>query len=111
LSGRSGQPVIVGIRPEHFFEAGSVGGECEMTIEVMAREALGSEVIVYFDLGARQVVAGDPDVSRELTDRRARRFAARLQGRADVREGDKMTLRFDPAAVRFFDPATHRAIA
>ncbi len=110
LSGLSGQPVIMGIRPEHFFEVGSTGGECEMTIEVMAREALGSEVIVYFDLGARQVVAGDPDVSRELTDRRARRFAARLQGRTDVREGEKITLRFDPETVCFFDPATHQAV-
>lgn len=105
-----GRGVILGIRPEHLVESSAPDALCTIDVLVSAREALGSEVIVYFDMGARVVNAGDPDVTAEMTDRRASRLAARLGAKTAVREGGRVRLRFDADEIHFFDPATQTAL-
>ncbi len=112
LNAHVGGRVIFGVRPEHLAQTddGSAHGDCIVRAAVTAREALGSEVIVYFDLGTKVVNAGDPDVTEEMTDRRASRLSARLHAKTRVREGERIALRFDPDEVHFFDPTTQVAL-
>ncbi|HVZ14625.1 MAG TPA: sn-glycerol-3-phosphate ABC transporter ATP-binding protein UgpC [Bauldia sp.] len=81
-----GQPVIIGIRPEHFRS----GGEAKLDVEVEMVEHLGAETYAY----ARSPV-GEPLTIATRNDR-------------TVRAGDRMVAAFDPAHMLVFEPSGPR---
>jgi len=87
MQSRLGQPVTLGLRPEHIGEAPS--GRVPAVVERM--EAAGAENFVYC------ASDGVPFVMRSP--------AARAP-----RSGDALTLRFDMAQAHFFDPTTGQTI-
>ncbi len=69
LRGFDGQPIILGIRPEDFEDAAMVEHDTtgrQLTSNVRLIEALGSELMVHFDIDARTVDSGDPDAVEEI---------------------------------------------
>jgi multiple sugar transport system ATP-binding protein len=108
-------PVIVGMRPEHLIP--NEDGENEATFEsrVDLVEALGSELLVHFQIDAKRVQA------EGATDAAAEGLAsgeldlhgegvARLDPRHPVRVGDQLHLSVDAERLHFFDPSTGAAI-
>jgi ABC-type sugar transport system ATPase subunit len=85
---RLGQPVTLGLRPEHIGEAG--GGP--VAAEVERVEAAGAENFVYC------ASHGLPFVMRAPSNRAAK-------------NGDSLKLRFDMTQAHLFDPATGLALA
>ena len=61
---RMGADVVVGVRPEHFFEAGE--GDCDITIKADVAEHLGSVSYVYAKAGKEELI-----VQREASRHRA----------------------------------------
>jgi multiple sugar transport system ATP-binding protein len=88
LPARLGQPVTLGLRPEHIGEAG--GGPVAAVVERV--EAAGAENFVYCSS------CGVP-------------FVMRAPSARAVQTGDALTLRFDMAQAHFFDPTTGQTLA
>ncbi len=86
LQARLGQPVILGLRPEHIGEAD--GAPVPAVVERV--EATGAENFIYCSSSGAPLVMRAP--------------AARA-----ARNGDSLALRFDMSQAHFFDPATGRA--
>jgi lactose/L-arabinose transport system ATP-binding protein len=59
----SGTPVTIGIRPEHFGEAGQ--GEADLTVAVDVAEHLGNTSYIYANFGGEQLIIEQPE-SRSL---------------------------------------------
>ncbi len=111
LARHSGQPVIVGIRPEDFEDASLVRGDATgSTIEstVMLVEALGSELMVHFNIDARRVDSGDPDAVDEAGA--AANAVGRFSPRSRVRMRDDVTIAVATENMHFFDPTTRASI-
>jgi multiple sugar transport system ATP-binding protein len=111
LAQHSGQPVVVGIRPEDFEDASVVQGDAaRSTIEstVTLVEALGSEVMVHFNIDARTVDSGDPDAVEE-TDASAN-AVGRFSPRSGARMRESVTVAVATENMHFFDPAAHASI-
>jgi len=115
LAARSGHPVIVGIRPEDL-TPGSPGAPGSLAADVRAVQPLGSEVDVLFAIdapaaGARAqaAAAGEAGADTELFGE-AYNGVARLDARAAVRSGTRMTFTVDVARLHFFDQETGRAM-
>jgi multiple sugar transport system ATP-binding protein len=97
--------VILGIRPEDFEDAAlatadTPGSRIQATC--LLTEALGSEVLVYFETDPR------PDGTAISRDSR---FVARVSPRTRIREGDRMELVADITRLHFFDASTGAALA
>jgi multiple sugar transport system ATP-binding protein len=88
LQARLGQPVTLGLRPEHIGEAG--GGPVAAAVERV--EAAGAENFIYCSS------QGLPFVMRAPSARAAK-------------NGDTLALRFDMSQAHFFDPATGETLA
>ncbi|MEM6451041.1 MAG: sn-glycerol-3-phosphate ABC transporter ATP-binding protein UgpC [Cyanobacteria bacterium P01_D01_bin.105] len=91
----SGRPVIFGIRPESIYHPQYLPpGISPISIPATAKliELMGHEVIVYF----------------ELTD--GTEFIARLDPRAKVSPGDRLTLQFDLTRFHLFDKESEQVI-
>jgi multiple sugar transport system ATP-binding protein len=78
-------------------------------------EPLGSELHAIFSIDA--TAAGDPDLAASadqaegmLLPGLAYNGVARLDPRAPVRPGQRVTFRLDPNRLHFFDPSTGLAI-
>ena len=122
LEGFAGRPVIVGIRPEHIYDAslgdtrGSASG-ARMQAEVELREALGSELVMHLRTDAqpaltdetRSAADADDAVIEEL-ERQAEAgealLVARFDARSRARIGDRVELAIDTEQLHFFDPET-----
>jgi multiple sugar transport system ATP-binding protein len=132
-----GHPVIVGVRPEDLTPCPE-GTPGALTVEVRAVERLGSEMHAFFavdaapaggpaagisPVGAGATPAGavppgavplntgprtDADADAGLPGA-GYNGVARLDPRAAVRPGARVTLRVDPSRLYFFDPATGQA--
>ncbi len=92
LRERAGQDAILGIRPEHLTlerEGTEPGGELQGRVDV--REPMGSEVYLYVETDAGQVVVRAP-------------------AHAGVREGEAITLHVAPAHVHLFDAKTEETL-
>ncbi len=59
----SGTPITLGIRPEHFSEAGQ--GDADLTVAVDVAEHLGNTSYIYANLGGEQLIIERPE-SRSL---------------------------------------------
>jgi multiple sugar transport system ATP-binding protein len=78
----AGQPVTVGIRPEHL---GLGGGEFSLTIRPRIIEHLGIHTVIYSDLGGGE------------------QFVGLFEGDTDATEGEPLTLGFSLGQVHLFD--------
>ena len=71
------------------------------------QEALGSEIIVHFELDAPRVDAGDPDAVDDLGEHAA---VGRFDPRSRVTIGDAMEIAINTGNLHFFDPQSRTAI-
>ena len=125
LKGYVGRTVILGIRPEDMEDASLAPsvpeGRC-ISVSVDLREALGSQVLVHFDVEAPRVVTEDlvelaedagEGAARELEQAAGAaktRFVAALDPRTEVEEGRRLDLFVDTSRLHFFDPETRLGI-
>jgi multiple sugar transport system ATP-binding protein len=93
LAGRSGSPLILGLRPEDIRL--STGGvpTADSTVDAVVElvEPLGAETLCHLTTGAHAMVA-------------------RLGGAERIAPGHKVRAAFNSAGFHFFDPTTERAI-
>jgi multiple sugar transport system ATP-binding protein len=111
LRGHAGKEVIVGIRPEDFDDAElaeDVAEDQTVTSKVELIEALGSEIMVHFDIDARVIDSGDPDAVED-TDAAAN-AVGRFCPRSRVRMGQDMRAVVTTENMHFFDIDTRQAI-
>jgi multiple sugar transport system ATP-binding protein len=121
-----GKKVIVGIRPEHLEDAAlAVNGRPDRTLRGLVRlkEALGSEIVVHFQIEAVPAVLPELIELEEVQEsalldqldqhRKMRRtaFVGRFGVQTGVVEGEQARIAVAPGALRLFDPETGRAIA
>ena len=109
LRAYDGADVVVGIRPEAFEDASVAGdgGRPRLSAEVSLSEALGSDLLLHFQLDAPSVEAGDPDALEGIEDRMV---IARVHPRSTARPGSAIELNVDVDELHFFDPETEAAI-
>src|SRR5438270_3602213 len=110
--------LVTGIRPEHFEEAelrdGTTGGVTfKANVELV--ESLGSEVYVYFTVGASDKAAelegvADKTGLDELPHAATEQMVARLDPQTRARRGEVLSLWFDPARIHVFDAETGRSL-
>ena len=111
LSGFAGKNVIVGIRPEDFEDASMVEHDTtgkQLTSTVTLVEALGSELMVHFNVDARTVDSGDPDAVEEAES--SANAVGRFSPRSATRMREDVTVAVATERMHFFDPETHLAI-
>jgi multiple sugar transport system ATP-binding protein len=121
LQDYEGKTVVLGVRPEDMEDASlqpDAPSERRISSSVDVREALGSVVMVHFDVPAPMVVTEDTkelasDVGTEALEsmeeaaKRAKStFVAQLDPATEVREGDRIELVVDTGRLHFFDPQT-----
>jgi multiple sugar transport system ATP-binding protein len=119
LEAYAGRDVILGIRPEHLEDGALAPADWPRTRgTVRLREALGSEVMVHFDVDARPAVTDEMrELALDIGDASALDQAgeqATIVGRFDahsrVRSGDEIEAGIDTRSMHFFDPETGRGI-
>jgi multiple sugar transport system ATP-binding protein len=106
--------LITGIRPEHFEEAElleDTAGGVTFKANVELVESLGSEVYVYFTVGASEKAAELDEVADktgldELPHAATEQMVARLNPDTKARRGEVLSLWFDPARMHLFDAET-----
>ena len=122
-----GHRVIAGIRPENMEDASImpvIPEDRRMKVDIVLREALGSEVLVHFSVDAPPVLTED---TRELVGEQSgpmaqasvivqelekavetgtSTFVARLDPRTRAAERQPLELAVDTARLHFFDPQT-----
>jgi multiple sugar transport system ATP-binding protein len=119
LSEWAGRKVVVGIRPENFEDAALSADSPQdrrLRGEVQLREALGSELVVHFNVDAQPALTEDVrELAQDLGDERAVQEAsegqatettivARFDPHSRVREGEVAEVAVDTRALHFFDP-------
>lgn len=94
--------VIVGLRPENI----SLGdGPVNFMVRPSLVESLGSEKYVYFHDDSNQIALSD-DGDEENSEG----LIARVPHTGTLKEGEELTLSFDPADLYLFDAQTEKAI-
>jgi multiple sugar transport system ATP-binding protein len=110
----SGQNVVVGVRPEDFEDAAvATGAPADRRIKATVRlvEALGSELMVHFELeDAKRVNSGDPDAPEELLGEGVANAVARFNPRSRVRVDQDVEISVACENLHFFDTQSHQAI-
>jgi multiple sugar transport system ATP-binding protein len=119
LSGREGQRVILGIRPEDIEDASLAGDGERLSAVVDIREDMGSEVFVHFGVGGRAVQTEEvtaavgedaAEVAQVEAGAKGNVWAARLDRDTRAAEGQTVHLAVDTARLHFFDPETGEGI-
>jgi multiple sugar transport system ATP-binding protein len=115
-----GRGVIVGLRPEHFQDAGlasdhSNGHTFKARIDVL--ESLGSEYYAHFVVESERVsaseleeLAQDTDSSELGRSRQGVQIVARLDAASRAEEGQEAELWFDSRRLLLFDPESGRSL-
>ena len=121
----SGKHVVLGIRPENMEDASLVAEappDRRIRATVNLREALGSEVLVHFEIDAPVVVTDDTkdlavDAGAEavqfleaMARQERSEFTAALDPRTEAQMGEQIDLVVDTSRLHFFDPETSLAI-
>jgi multiple sugar transport system ATP-binding protein len=126
LAEHVGRSLVLGVRPEHLEDAALAPETApgrRLVGQVRLREALGSEVIVHFQVEAAPVVSDDlrelaedvdetvllDDLDRERRMRRTA-FVGRFGVGTRVADDGKAEVAIAPGAIRFFDQSTGAAI-
>jgi multiple sugar transport system ATP-binding protein len=110
-----GRKVILGIRPEHLEDAALVPdspADRRLSGPLQLREALGSELVVHFEIDARPALtedvrelAQDMDaVAVQDLDQERAGIVGRFAARSRVREGETVEVAVDTRSLHFFDP-------
>jgi multiple sugar transport system ATP-binding protein len=139
LESYRGREVVVGIRPEHLFDAAGSPQASRLESDVDLVEALGSELLVHFHMDAERVHAEAAELPPEEAPAARRRggtarsaaeaaaeaeaaeagefgealraaSVARLDPRSDAKPGQRMTFSVDSTRMHFFDVDTSQAI-
>jgi multiple sugar transport system ATP-binding protein len=123
LAAYENRPLVLGIRPENLEDAALTDREWpRLSGQAELREALGSEMLVHFNVAARQAVTdevrelaediGDDRALGQLNERAPAQttLVGRFSPHSRIREGDPIEVAVDPAALHFFDPETGLAI-
>ena len=113
LRNYDGKRVVVGIRPEDFDDAALAPNLSEgavLTAPVTLIEALGSEIMVHFQLAAPTVDSGDPDAVEEAGGEGAANAVGRFNPRSQVRPGQTADIAVASENLHFFDLETREAI-
>jgi multiple sugar transport system ATP-binding protein len=115
-----GRDVAVGIRSEDMEDAGLVRDapeESRLRATVNLTEALGSEIVVHFEVKAPKVVTEDTkELERDAHTEdvpiahHGTSFVASFAPRSRVRAGDDVEIVVDRERMHFFDPETGLAI-
>jgi multiple sugar transport system ATP-binding protein len=109
-----GQNVVVGIRPEDFEDAAvATGAPDDRRVKAKVRlvEALGSELMVHFELeDAKRVNSGDPDAPEELLGEGVANAVARFSPRSRVGVDQDVEISVASENLHFFDLQDHKAI-
>jgi multiple sugar transport system ATP-binding protein len=108
------QDVVVGVRPEAFFDPELVGDGSavqSLTATVELVEALGADLLVHAAIDARAVAADGSDPAESASGASAEGAGrapchARLTPRSQVRAAERIRLGVDVGQLHFFDPAT-----
>ncbi|MGH8900570.1 MAG: TOBE domain-containing protein, partial [Egibacteraceae bacterium] len=105
-----GRTVAVGLRPEHFFRPdGSVPDGQRMTVPVRLVEALGSEILVHFEVEAPRVIPREAiDAPEPATG--GQQFTARFDPGSPPKLGDTIDVAFHTEYLDFFDLETGKAL-
>jgi len=114
---RSGQEIVVGVRPEAFEISSAVGSaRSTMAVDINLVEQLGSEAYVHFAVPVRPVVTADIEAlladegadSTSLGDET--KFTARINPDHAPRVGGRIELVVDTSKLHFFDKVTGDAL-
>jgi multiple sugar transport system ATP-binding protein len=121
----AGKRIIAGIRPEHLEDAALEPGtpqDRQLRGQVRLKEALGSEIVVHFQIEAVPAISPELKELEEVNEtslleqldhqRRLRRtaFVGRFDVATRVNEDEEARIAIAPGALRFFDPETGQAI-
>ena len=120
LRGYLDRDVAVGIRSEDMEDARLVRDgrpDTRLRASVNLTEALGSEIVVHFEVDARQVVTEDTRLLEKHTGKAdvphhesGTRFVASFAPRSPVRPRDEIEVVVDTERLHFFDPQSGAAI-
>ena len=100
--------VLLGLRPEHFFDPRLVPSDAtknSLPVTVELTEQLGSETLLYFradGIEAEQSSEGEVELGGALV--------ARLDPRTQASPGERLVLGIDAERAHLFDPATSDAL-
>jgi multiple sugar transport system ATP-binding protein len=123
LADFEGRKLVVGIRPESIEDAAIASdapADRRLRTTVELREALGSEVLVHFDVAAPPVLTEDTkELARDsgvhdrldaAAERNLSTFVARLDPRTGAQKRGPIELAVDTTRLYFFDPTTGLSI-
>ncbi|HWJ60969.1 MAG TPA: sn-glycerol-3-phosphate ABC transporter ATP-binding protein UgpC [Acidimicrobiales bacterium] len=106
--------VIVGIRPEHFEDAGVVEDHVRargsvFTAEVDVLESMGSDKFAYFKIEGEQAMSDDlaelaADAGTADVPDSAGQLVTRLSATSQAREGERSEVWVDTDKIQIFDP-------
>jgi multiple sugar transport system ATP-binding protein len=112
-----GKQVVLGIRPEDLEDAAIASdspADRRLRGEVELTEALGSEIMVHFRVGARPAVTEDVrELAEDVGDERAvteseeaahTTMVGRFSPRSKLTEGQTVEVAVDTTSLHFFDP-------
>ncbi len=108
-------PVVVGIRSEDFSLAHDAS-PCVIDADVDLVEALGSDLLVHFEIDAKRVGTEDVIADEAAVLKKGYLVSrgegvARVEPRAKVDAGERVRLAIDTSRLYFFDPRTGATIA
>jgi multiple sugar transport system ATP-binding protein len=120
LHAYEGKDIVLGIRPEDLEDAAlepDVPADRRLHGRVALTEALGSEVVVHFEIDARPALTEDikelaRDVGEEVetSEDAHTTVVGRFGARTHVRPGDTVDVAVDTRSLHFFDPETGAGI-
>ncbi len=118
LRAYEGRMLIVGLRPENledvaFADEAPDGRRLRGKVELT--EALGSELVVHFEIDAHPALTEDVqelvlDVGREFEESEHTMVVGRFNPHSGVSAGDTVEAVIDPDSYHFFDPETGAGI-
>jgi len=116
LAAYDGKQVVLGIRPEDLEDAALAPGTERQRLHGNAQltEALGSEIMVHFNIKARHAMTEDVrELAEDVGDDRAldqaedeATLVGRFGARSRVRPGQAIDVAVDTRSLHFFDPQT-----
>ena len=117
LEGYLGRTVAVGVRPKDFEDAAVVPdhpADQRLRSTITHTEALGFEIIAYFDLNAKPVISREAlelsDEELSAAEQASTRVHARFNPTTSVRPGDSTEVAVTVGNAHFFDLETGLAI-
>jgi multiple sugar transport system ATP-binding protein len=110
LAAYQGRKIIVGIRPEDLPVPSGSSSLPQLVADARVVEVLGSEQHVYFSMDATPVGGGGESAQEGILAENVPNGVARLDSRAGVQAGTRVTFAVDAGRLHFFDPDTGNAI-